>query len=205
MKLEDIIKAVEEKELGADIISAIKALDTSEEVTRLSKELEAEQGKSSGILDDKKKYKERAENAESKLKEIEKAKLPEDERHKQEMQELKDKLEAEKVERENQAQEFAKTQREAQLADLTSSVKWADGTPHPTAKLIISNAMADVDLSDQDKVNEALNAVKESHKSFIAAEAPGGSGAKGGSSSGGGGNDGASSIADNQNAIWGSK
>ena len=204
MELKDIIKAVEEKELGADVISAIKALDNSAEVTRLKSELEAEQGKSAGILDDKKKYKERAETAELKLKDIEKAKLPEDERHKHELQELREKLDAEKAERENQAKEFAKTQREAQLADLTSSVKWADGTPHHTAKLIVSNAMMDVDLSDKDKVADVLKQVKETHKSFIAAEAPAGAGAKG-SSGGGGGNDKTSSIADNQKAIWGGK
>ena len=204
MELKDIIAKLEEKEIDSGIVDAVKNLDQTAEVERLKGELESEQGKTAGILADKKKFKERAEEAEKKIAEAEKAKLPEDERHKQELQELKDKLDAEKAEREKQAEEFAQTQRTAKLADITGSVKWASSTPHDTAKLIIKNALADVDdLSDQSKVDEILNAVKESHKSFIAADAASGSGGKGGG--GAPPSDKSPSIADNQKAIWGDK
>lgn len=178
MELEEIMAKLKEKEIDSTLISAIKALDNSSEIERLKGELESEQGKSAGILDDKKKYKERAEKAEKKLLDIEKEKLPADERHKQELEELRTQLESEKADREKDKAEFAKAQREARLADITGSVNWSSDTPHDTAKLIISNALNDVDLSDSNKVNEVLTAVKETHKPFLAAAAPGGSGGR---------------------------
>ena len=206
MELKDILKAAEDGGLDSAVISAIKGLDNTAEVERLKSELQAEQGKASGILEDKKKYKERAEKAEGDLKKIANDKLPEDEKHQKALEELKQQLESEKAEREKQAQEFAQTQREAKTSDLTSSVKWADGVPHDTAKLIIKNALAGVeDLSDASKVEEALKAVKESHKSLIAADAASGTGSKS-SGEGSSNNDSkAPSIADNQKAIWGDK
>lgn len=206
MELDKIIEALKGKEVDQGVIDAVKGLDQSAEVERLKGELESEQGKGAGILADKKKFKERAEKAEGDLKAIADAKLPEDERHANALKELNDKIAAGETERANDKAEFAKVQREAKLSDITASVKWADGTPSGTAKLIISSAMTDIDLADQTKVDEALKAVKESHKSFIAAEAPGGTGGKGneGAGSGGGGNEG-SSIADNQKEIWAGK
>ena len=185
MELNQIIEKLEESDVGAAVVDAVKALDNSGEIERLKGELEAEQGKNAGILSDKKKYKERAEKAEAEIKKIADSKLPEEERHAKELKELTEKLEAEKAEREKQQAEFAETQRNAKLLDITGSVKWADGIPHDTAKLVISNAMKDVDLSDKAKVDEVLTTVKETHKSFIAAEAPGGTGGKGGGSGGG--------------------
>lgn len=205
MELKDIIKAVEEKELGADVIGAIKALDKSAEVERLTKDLEAEQGKSASILEDKKKFKERAELSEKKLKEIETSKLPEEERHAKELQELNERLESERAEREKQAEEFARTQREAKLADITGSVHWASGTPHETAKLIVSNAFKDLDLSDSSKVEEVLKSVKETHKSFIAAETPAGAGGKGTDEKDTGGSVEASSFKSLMDETWGGK
>jgi len=67
--------------------------------------------------------------------------------------------------------------------------------------------MADVeDLSDKAKIDEILNTVRESHKSFIAADAAGGTGNKQdmGGGAGVGGND-EPNIADNQKALWGDK
>lgn len=179
MELDKILEAAKEAGLNASVLDAIKGLDKSADVERLTKELDAEKGKAAGILEDKKKYKERAEKAEGDLKKIADEKLPEDERHKKELQELKERLESEKADRERQAAEFAKTQREAKIADLTGSVKWADGVPHGTSKLIVQNALAEIeDLSDKSKVEDALKNLKESHKSLIAADAPSGTGGK---------------------------
>lgn len=207
MNLKDIKAKLEEAGVDAGVITAVESLDTSAEVERLSGELDAEKGKNAGILADKKKYKDRADEYELTMKKAEQAKLPEDERHAAELKELKEKIEAGNAEREADKAAFAKSQRDAKIADLTGSVHWAAGTPHDTAKLIISQALSTLDdLSDQVKVDEVLNSVKETHKSFIAAEAPGGSGSKGGTGgkdNGGGGE--ASNIADNQKAIWGDK
>jgi hypothetical protein len=179
MELSKIIEALKEKEIDGDVISAVKALDVSAEVEQLKKDLESEQGKNSGILADKKKYKDRAEKAEGELKKIEDEKLPEEEKHARQLQEIQDKLDAEKAQRESDKAEFERVQRDAKLSDITAGIKWSDGIPTATAKMIISNALTDVDLADGDKVDGILKDVKETHKSFIAAEAPGGSGGKG--------------------------
>lgn len=190
MTMEEIIKAMEDKDLGKSVISAVKGLDTTAEVDRLKGELEGEQGKNSGILADKKKFKERAETAEGKLNDLEKDKLPAEERHERELKEMRDKLDAEKVAREKQDADYKLQQRESTLADLTGSIKWAEGTPHETAKLVIKNALANIDdLSDKSKVDEILTGVKDTHKSFIAAEAPTGTGGKPSGGGGGGGDD----------------
>ena len=207
MELSDIIKAAEGKELDSGVIDAIKALDQSATVERLEKELTAEQGKSKGILEDKKRYKTERDAHKEALDKIENDKLPEEEKHLKAMKELQEKLDAEKAGREAQAADFAKAQRDAKLSDLTASVKWATGTPSDTGKLIIQNAMAGVeDLDDKAKVDEILNTVRESHKSFIAADAAGGTGNKQdmGGGAGVGGNE-EPNIADNQKALWGDK
>lgn len=201
-----IIEALKKLEVDGGIISAIEALDNSAEIERLKGELESEQGKGAGILADKKKFKERAEAAESALKDIETAKLPEAERTAKQLQEMQDKLDAEKAERESDRAEYARVKRESELSDIASSIKWADGTPSSTSKLIISNALMDVqDLADKSKVGEILATVKETHKSFIAADAPSGSGSKGSGDVGGSNKSMPSSIASNQAAIWGDK
>lgn len=207
MEIGKIIEALKGKDVDGAIIDAVKTLDRTSDIERLTKELEAEQGKGSGILADKKKYKERAEQAESKLKEIEDAKLPEAERQQKQLQEMQEKLDAEKTEREKQAADFARVQREAVLSDLTASVKWAEGTPSTTAKLIVKSAFDGIeDLTDKSKIDEVLKVVRENHKSFITAESPGGTGGKGGAGgNNGGGTDKAPSIAENQKHIWGEK
>lgn len=190
MNLEDILAELGKLEASASIIDAVKALDVSDDVTRLKGELESEQGKHSGILADKKKFKDRMEKAESDLKKIETDKLPADERHERELKELQDKLSEEQTAREEQDVSFKAQQRDAKLVDLTGSIKWADGTPSSTAKLVIKNALTDVqDLSDEKAVDAILAGIKETHKSFIAADAPGGTGSKQTGGDKGGGND----------------
>lgn len=207
MDKKQIIEALKKADVDGAIISAVESLDNSAEVERLKSELESEQGKAAAILADKKKYKERAEKAESEIKKVEDSKLPEEERHAKQLKEIQEQLEAERAEREKDKSEYARVQRDAKLTELASSVKWADGTPQSTAKLIISNAMTDIDLSDETKVSDIIKSVKETHKSFIAAEAPGGTGGRGNEGPKGepGGGASASSIADNQKQLWGDK
>lgn len=208
MELSEIVNKLKESDIGAEIVSAVKALDKSAEIDRLNKEIESERGKASGILEDKKKYKERAEKAESEIKKIADSKLPEDERRQKELDELNEKLKQAEAERQADADKFAKTQRDAKVSELTNSIKWGSGTPFSTAKLIVSNALNEIDdLNDESKVSDTLQKIAESHKSFISADAPSGTGGKGNKEFGGDGVNESKeySIADNQKAIWGNK
>ena len=207
MELDKIIEAVKDKELDSDVIDAIKALDQTGTVERLTKELESEQGKSKGILDDKRKYKDRAELAEKTLKEQEDSKLPADELHKKQLQELEDKYAEEKRLRVEDAEKVSAQTRENDLLKLTGSIKWAKSVPQGTAALLVKNAFNGIDdLKDASKVSEVVKSLTESHASFISADAPSGSGGKEGGDGGNGGSENkAPSIAANQQAIWGNK
>ena len=180
MKIEDIIKALKDADIAADIVSAVEGLDTSAEVTRLEGELEAEQGKSKGILEDKKRYKAERDTHKAALDKIETDKLPTEEQHAKAIKEMQDKLDAEKAERETVAANYAKEKRELRLSDIAATVNFANGVPNSTAKLIIKNAFDGMeDLSDESKVSDVLNGIKDTHKTLIAAEVPSGSGGKG--------------------------
>lgn len=204
MTLTEIIAGLDGKEIDSGVIDAIKALDGSAETERLTKELEAERGKNAGILEDKRKYKARADTAEGELKNLADSKLPEDERHLKALEAMQEQLDTAKAERDEDAKKFASSQREAKLLGLTGSIKWADGTPPATARLIVQSAMADFDDLDDKKVAEALEGIKESHKSFIASSAPSGAGSSSGTGNAGEGGE-KPSIAGNQKAIWGDK
>jgi hypothetical protein len=186
MKLEEVKKILTDAEVDSAVIDAVIATDDTPEIDALKKDLDAEKGKTAGILDDKKKFKERAETAESKLKEIEDGKLSEDERTAKRIKELEEKLESEKADRVRQEQEIALKERDAQLSSIVASVKWADGVPTETAKLIVEKAFKDVeDLADADKVKAVTATMTEAHKSFITAGAPKGKGTKAESGEGG--------------------
>jgi hypothetical protein len=205
MDIDKIIEAAKDKELGSDVIDAIKALDQTGTVERLTKELESEQGKSKGILDDKRKYKDRAETAENTLKEQADSKLPADELHKKQLQELEDKLAEGTRLREEQDATHKADARENELLKLTGSIKWAKSVPQGTAALLVKSAFNGIDdLSDASKVSEVVKSLTESHASFISADAPSGSGDKGVGGNGGasGSDNKPSSMKDIMADVW---
>ena len=203
MELTDIIKAAKEKELGADIIAGIEALDQSGEVERLKGELTAEQGKSGGILEDKKRYKAERDAHKAALDAIETDKLPAEEKHEKAMKELQAKLDKQQANSDKREADYAKAQRDSTVSDLTGSIKWSDGVPQGTAKLAVQAALAGIDdLSDKTKVDAALKAVTESHKSMIAAAAPAGSGDKPDGGGGGGGDKTKFTLKDSVDEAW---
>jgi hypothetical protein len=206
MELDKIIEAVKDKELGSDVIDAIKALDQTGTVERLTKELESEQGKSKGILDDKRKYKDRAETAENTLKEQADSKLPADELHKKQLQELEDKLAEGTRLREEQDATHKADARENATLKINSGIRWdSKRMPATSSLLLTKNALAGIDdLSDASKVSEVVKSLTESHASFISANAPSGSGDKGVGGNGGasGSDNKPSSMKDIMADVW---
>ena len=202
MELDKIIEALKEKEVDSSVVDAIKALDQTDAISKLTKDLEAEKGKNAGILEDKKKFKERADAAEKTLKEQEDSKLSVEERVKNQIDELNKKLvEAEEAKVKQEA-DFKAAQRETALADITSSIKWSSSIPHDTAKLIVRNAFDGVDELEQSVVDGKIKELTETHKSFISAEAPAGTGGKSGGGGGGGKDEAVLSHKEIQSDIW---
>ena len=202
MDTEKIIAALEGKEIDGAVITAIKALDQSGTVTRLEGELLAEQGKAKGILSDKKKYQERAEKT---IQEQADSKLPAEELHLKQLQELKDQLAEGTRKQEEQLSGFNAKNRENAILKINSGIKWdLNKCPAGTAQLLTTNAFAGIDDLTDDKVSEVVKSLTEQHSHFISAAAPSGSGDKGN----GGGGAGSSSnevhtLASGTNAAWG--
>lgn len=206
MELKEIIQKLKESEVDSGIIDAVKGLDQSDEIGKLTKELEGERGKNAGILEDKKKFKERAEAAEKTLKEHEDSKLTDEERTSKQVEELQTKLDEAEKARAQQEQDFKAQQRETALADITSSINWATSVPKDTAKLIVKNAFADTeDISDKTVIESTIKAITENHKSFISAEAPAGSGGQPNDGTPPGGGDGAATMGELMNEVWAGK
>ena len=178
MELDKIIDAAKEKELGSDVIAAIKALDNSGEIERLTKELDSEKGKAKGILEDKKRYKAERDEHKTALNKIETDKLPTEEQHAKALKDMQDKIDKSELDRKADADNFAKVRRDASVSDLTGSINWTKSTPADTRKLIVKNALSGIeDLSDKAKVAEVMKSLTESHAGFISADAASGTGA----------------------------
>ena len=209
MNMKELLKKLEEAGATEDLLKKVAELDNSEKIAELEAQIESEQGKSASLLADKRKFKERAETAEDELKKIELEKLPEEERRQKELSDLNEKLETERQERAQEKAEFERVQRDGQLLEIAGTIKWADGVPSSTSKMIVTTALKDVeDLSDEKAVKDVLATVTESHKALIQANAAAGTGGTGGSGGadddlGGGEKEG--TILGNQQATWGDK
>ena len=188
MELDKIIDALKDKDIDGAVITAIKALDNSGDVERLTAELKAEQGKASGILEDKKRYKTERDAHKSALDKIETDKLPDADKHQKQLDDMQKKIDDGEALRVQNDAKFAKTQRDNTELGITAKIKWGANVPQDTAALLVKNALAGVeDLSDDSKVSGVIKSLTESHASFISADAPSGSGGGGDGGDGGGG------------------
>jgi hypothetical protein len=194
MELDKIIEAAEGKELGSDVIAAIKALDTSGDVSRLEGELKAEQAKSNSILEDKKRYKTERDAHKTALDQIETDKLPTEDQHKKALETMQAQLDEGKRLREEQQSGFDAKNRENTLLKINSGIDWdLKKCPAKTAQLLTNSAFTGIDDFTDDKVSEVVKTLTESHPHFITASAPSGTGGQPSGGGGGGGSDNKSS------------
>ena len=129
MDIGKIKEALEESGVKTAVVTAVEALDQSGEVKRLEGELKAKTGEAAGILDDKKKFKDRAEKAEKELEKIEHDKLPDDEKRQKVLDAMQKRLDEADASRTEQETKFLAKERENKLLELTGSIKWAKDTP----------------------------------------------------------------------------
>lgn len=179
MTLDEIKKALSEKGVDASIVSAISALDNSSEVERLTSELTAERGKNAQIVADKNKYKQERDDARSSLESAKNENLSVDEKWQKQIDDAKSETQKLRDELESEKKHVAAEKREAEIAKLAGEIKPVNGVSAQTINLLVKNALTEIeDLSDADKVTEAINAIKDANKAIIAADVPEGSGNK---------------------------
>ena len=197
---EEIKKELAEK--GVDS-ATIGKLDMSSEVERLTSELAAEKGKVAGITEDKRKFKERMEKAESKISEMESANLTGDEKRQKEINDAKAAVEELKKQIADKDAAVAKEKREAGIAKITGEMKFIEGFTSSAANSLVKNALAEIDdLNDAEKVSAAITAFKDQNKGLFAANVAAGSGSNHRNQAGSGGDGKPVSIEEAMKAKW---
>ncbi len=188
MKKEDAIKKLEEAGLDKAVIDALTADDGSAAtIAALEAKLKAEEGKSGGILADKKKAQKQLDDMQAKLDELEHKDLGELERMKIELEREKSKFEKAESERKELEANFAKEKRDSELTRISASMKWLDAVPDDTRQMILANEMQDIeDLGNTVMVEERIKSLSTKYAGMLAAEDVSGAGSKAGPASRGG-------------------
>ncbi len=178
-------KAIEElKTLGAsdDVIKAIVGgddADTDSRIAALEAKLEATEGKASGILSDKKKAQQRAEELQARLEELETKDLGEVEKMKLENQRLMSKLEAIEQAKTELEQTYNTEKRDYSLNKIGGQLKWLDSVPENLRKMTLQSEFADLqDLGDDTLVSQRVKSIAEKYSGLLASDAPSGAGAR---------------------------
>lgn len=175
MELKDILEKLKGKEVDSAVIDAVKALDQSSEIEKLSGELTAEKGKNAGILEDKRKFKERAETAEGELKKIGDSKLTDEERTKKLADETNEKLAELQAKLDQKDQDYIAEKRELGIAGIAAKLKTVGGVDPSIVNMMLKAQLKDIDLTDESKVAEITSKLKETNKALFAADVPKGS------------------------------
>lgn len=185
MTKEEAIKALKDAGVDEAAIAALTADDgTADKIAALEAKLEAESGKASGILSDKKKAQQRADELQAQIDELKGKDLGEVERMKLELERAASKIEALTNESETLKTQYSQEKRDAQLAKIGNSLKWLDSVPENIRNLTIKNDFADLeDLGNEVMVKERLKSLSENYAGLLASDAPSGAGSKAGQGS----------------------
>jgi len=181
----EALKKAEAGEINAEILAALTGDDGSAaRLAALEAKLEAESGKAGGILEAKKKAQAEAAALQAKIDELESRDLGEVEKLKLEMQRMQSKLEqAESAKAELEAT-FTAEKRANALNKVGSEFKWMDTVPKNMRDLIIKNEFDGLDLGNEVLVADKVKSIRETYASQLAADVPGGTGARAGDATG---------------------
>lgn len=181
MKRDEALAKLKEQGVDESLINAL--MDDggmNERVKALEAKLEAESGKSSGILSDKKKAQQRAEELQAKLEELEHKDLGEVDKLKLEMQRMQSKLEQAESQKAEIEGKYSTEKRDYELNKIAGNLKWLDTVPENIRKLTIQNEFADMDLGNEILVKDKLKSMSESYAGLLASETGSGAGSKAG-------------------------
>ena len=178
------------KEAGLDdsAIEAIMSVEPSGELEVLKAKIAEAEGKANGILGDKKKAQQKAEELQAKLDELEGNGLGEAEKLKLEVERMKSKLEKAEADKAAIEGNYTAEKRNATLAQIAAKMKFLDTVPEDMRSLIVSNELNDLeDLGNTVLVDERLKSVSTKYAGLLAADVPNGAGSKANGNNGDGG------------------
>ena len=186
----EIKKQLEEAGVSAELIETLSKDDGSAaKIAKLTADLAAANGKSGGILEDKKKFQTQVDELKQQLADLSEKDLGEVERLKLEIQREKSKSEKAEADLTEAKSGYAAEKRNAALSKLGAGTKWLDTVPADTRDMIIKNEFGDIeDLGNQVLVDAKLKSVSEKYAGLIAADVASGGGSKAGGANAGGTN-----------------
>lgn len=162
-----------------ELEEALKQLEEAKaENRRLVNDLKAEQGKNSAIVADKNKYKTERDEARIALESAKNENLSVDEKWQKQIDDLKNEVLSSKEALAEKEKLAIQKERESKISTIAAGIKTIDGFSPDALKSLVSGVLSDVDLADNDKVTEAIDAFKGSNKAIIAAATPSGTGGK---------------------------
>jgi len=170
------------KAAGVDeaVITALTATDTEKDpkIAALQAQLDAEIGKSGGILDAKKTAQAQAEELQAKIDALESNGLGEVEKLQLENQRMQSKLDLAETTNTELKTNYDTERRSHALNKIAGGLSWMDTVPKDMQSLIVSNAMEGIDLGNEVLVADKVNGIRETYAAQLAAKVPGGAGAK---------------------------
>jgi len=156
-----------------------EAVEAVEEVVDYKALYEAEKATAGRILKEKKSVKDQFESLQSQLDEIkqsekqaELAKLSNEDRFKQELQEKSVALEDYQAKLSAQEKQFEQLNRRIQVQSLTNDIPFAEGIPQDVKDYSINKAFEGVNLDDVSAIHKAKQAFTNNYKSLILAKTP---------------------------------
>lgn len=167
-------------EVTEEVISALESGDggTEARLKALEAKLEAEAGKAAGILADKKKAQEKAEALQAKIEELEGKDLGEVERMKLEMERMQSRLEKAEADKTEIESTYQTEKRNASIQKIAGQFKWLDSVPESLRLQAVERELGDTDLGNEVLVADKVKTITEQYSGLLAADVPGGAGAK---------------------------
>ena len=155
--------------------------DSASEIATLKAKIAEAEGKAGGILGDKKKYQQKADELQAKLDELEGKDLGEAGKLKLEMERMKSRLELTEKAKADLESTYKTEKRNSELGKITGRLKFLDTVPDDMRQLLIATELKDLeDLGNTVLVDERLKSVSTKYAGLLAADVPGGAGTKAG-------------------------
>ena len=187
---EEVKKQMEDAGISAEVIASIIAAEGgAAKVAQLEADLAAANGKSGGILEDKKKFQTQVDELKKQLADLSEKDLGDVERLKLELDRANSKAEKAESDLTDAKGGYAKEKRNAAESKIGAGMKWLDTVPADVRDMVIRQELGDIeDLGNSVLVDAKIKAVSEKYAGMLAADAPSGGGSKAGSASDGGTN-----------------
>ena len=161
-----------------DNTDAVKALEEKMATMQATMQatIDSLEGKSAGILSDKKKEQAAKDALQDEIDELKSKDLGEVERLKLDMERLQSKFDLSETQKAELEATYSTEKRNNALGKIQSGFKFLDAVPQEMRDLIVKNAMEGVDLGNEVLVADKVKFINETYAGQLAADVSGGTG-----------------------------